>query len=78
MRIVIALMLSCSAAIAAPRILIETDSLRFGSISAGGSHTRSVDITNIGDGGLVISDIELGNQALLIDLSDSTGYHICR
>jgi outer membrane protein assembly factor BamB len=64
MRIVIGWLLLFSVASAAPRILIEADSLRFGSISAGGSHTRSVDIKNIGDGALVIREIEPGNQVI--------------
>jgi outer membrane protein assembly factor BamB len=67
-------MILVSIAGAAPVIHVETDTLRFGSISAGGNHSRHFEISNIGDSSLVVSRFDLPDSVftrLSPDLPDT-------
>jgi hypothetical protein len=66
MRTFIILMICVQGAIAAPVIELGSDTLRFGHISAGGNHTRQLQVNNTGNTPLIISRIELGNPVFTL------------
>jgi len=66
MRILLCLLLCATTAMASPIISINEDTLKFGYISAGGSHSRQLDISNVGNQSLIIDAVSLHNAAFMI------------
>lgn len=74
MRIVVCLMLFVSSALAAPVIDLGPDTLKFGSVSAGGSHIRPLEVANTGDSPLIVTQVDCADLAFTFlspDLPDT-------
>jgi hypothetical protein len=63
MRIIVLLVLIASLAHAAPEIGFDTDILKFGYISEGGEHSRSLKVSNSGDEALAIDSLIMPDAA---------------
>ncbi len=66
MKTIICLLLCVSGALAAPTIDLGSDTLKFGSVSAGGGHTRPLAVGNTGDAALIVSAVDLGNAVFTL------------
>lgn len=58
-KIILCLLLWAATTLARPIISVSVDTLYFGTVSAGGGHSRNFDISNTGDSVLVISNLNL-------------------
>jgi hypothetical protein len=65
MKIVIWFLILTAAAMASPEIIIEIDTLHFGSVSVGGEHERNFIIGNNGDEDLIIDLVDMLEDLIL-------------